>query len=213
MDLGAGRVLRGDELAAEDAARVDDVGLGELEGAVEAWDARGGVAQGEQVDAVVEQEAAVGSGVVVLADGEDGELREAVLKFHQAGQFLDAGKAPCGPEVEDDDAATKLGERDGAAAVGEGELGGWGADAGGVVAAVAGGERERAEREEKNGGSKSRSGFTHARPLLPIIRICERCGRRGGDEGGGFDGCVFSECCCGVWGGADAAVGGSAGAQ
>ena len=43
---------------------------------------------------------------------------------------------------------------------------------GGVVAAVAGGEGERTECEEKNSGSKSRSGNTHARLLLPIIRIC-----------------------------------------
>ena len=71
---------------------------------------------------------------------------------------------------------TELGERDGLGAVGEGELRSGLADAGGVVAAIAGGERERGEGEKKDGGSKSRSGYTHARPLLPIIRSCERFG-------------------------------------
>jgi hypothetical protein len=60
-----------------------------------------------------------------------------------------------------------------------------------VVAAVAGGERERAEGEEKDGGSKSRSGFAHARLLLPIIRSCERCERRDESERRDFAGCVF----------------------
>ena len=35
-DLGAGPVLGADELAAEDALAIDDVGLGDLGGAVEA---------------------------------------------------------------------------------------------------------------------------------------------------------------------------------
>jgi hypothetical protein len=72
--------------------------------------------------------------------------------------------------------AAELGERDGLGAVGKGELGCGRADACGVVAAITGGERERAEGEKKNGGSKSRSGYAHARLLLPIIRSCERCG-------------------------------------
>ena len=46
-DLGAGPVLGGDEFSAEDALAVDDVGFGDLDGAIEMVDALGGVADGE----------------------------------------------------------------------------------------------------------------------------------------------------------------------
>ena len=202
-DLGTGPVLGRDELAAEDAARVDDVGFGNLDGAVEVGDAGGGVAQGEQVHVVVEEELPVDGRVFVLADGENGDLREAALESHEAGHLYDAGRAPGGPEVEDDDVAAEAGEVDVLRAVGEGEDGCGCADARGVVSAVAGGQRERTEGEKKNCGSKSGSGFAHARLLLSIIRICERYGWRVGEERGG----------CGVRGDADAAVGGRAGAE
>jgi hypothetical protein len=60
-----------------------------------------------------------------------------------------------------------------------------------VVAAVAGGEEERAEGEKKKSVLKSWSGFAHVTLLLPIIRICERCRRwdgNGRSGGGGFVG-------------------------
>jgi hypothetical protein len=202
-DLGAGPVLGGDELAAEDAARVDDVGFWDLDGAVEVGDTGGGVAQGEQIDVVVEEELPVDGRVFVLADGENGDLREAALESHEAGHLYDAGRAPGGPEVEDDDVAAEAGEVDVLRAVGEGEEGCGCADARGVVAAIAGGEGERAEGEKKKSAAKSWSGFAHVTLLLPIIRICERYGWRVGEERGG----------CSVRGDADAAVGGRAGAE
>jgi len=122
-DLGVGPVLRGDELAAQDSFAVDDVGFGNFEGAVEVGDALRGIAQSKKIDVVVEQEGAIGGGVFILADGENGDLGHTVLQDQQAGQFFDAGHAPGGPEVEDNSVAAQAGERDGLAAVGEGELG------------------------------------------------------------------------------------------
>ncbi len=144
-DLGVGPVLGGDEFSAEDASFVDDIALWDLFGAVEGGDARGGIAQGEEVDVVSLEEAVVLVGVLVLADGDDGDLGEAALEFEQAGKLFDAGGAPGGPEVENDDVAAKLGEIEGVGSVGEGELWSWSADASGVAAAIAPGGGEEAK--------------------------------------------------------------------
>ena len=141
-DFGAGPVLGGDELAAEDAIAVDGVGFGDLRGAVEGVDAGVGVADGEEVDVIALEEGAVGIVVLVHADGDDGDAGHLVLEGEQAGELVDAGSAPAGPEVDEDDVAAEFGEVDGVCAVGDGELRGGFADVLGVVAAVAAGDQE-----------------------------------------------------------------------
>ena len=70
-----------------------------------------------------------------------------MLEGQEAGELFDAGRAPGGPEVDDDDVATELAEVDGVRAFGEGELGGGFADVAGVVAAIAAGGQEEGEAE------------------------------------------------------------------
>ena len=144
-DFGAGPVLGADEFAAEDAGAVDDVSFGDLGGAVEGVDALIAVADGDEVDVVAGEELAVEVVVLVDADADDGELGHLFLEFEEAGEFFDAGGAPGGPEVEDDDAAAEAGEIEGLDAVGDFEEGGGGAEAVGVVAAVAAGGEEQGE--------------------------------------------------------------------
>ena len=152
-DLGAGPVLGGDEFAAQDTLFVDHVALGDLAGAVEGLDVGGGITEGEEVDVVLLEEAVVLVGVLVLTDGYDGDLGELVLEGQEAGELLDAGRAPGGPEVDDDDVAAELAEVDGVRSFGEGELGGGFADVAGVVAAVAAGGQEEGEAEGREDGA------------------------------------------------------------
>ena len=148
-DFGAGPVLGSDELAADDAGLVDDVGFGVDEAAVEGVGACGAVADAEEVDLVGGHEVVVGVGVVVRADGDDVDLRELLLHRGERGELGDAGRAPGGPEDEDNYVAALFGEVDGLGAVADGESGRGPADLAGVVAAVAAG---CAEGEQECGG-------------------------------------------------------------
>jgi hypothetical protein len=144
---GIGPVLGADELAAQDALSVDDVGFGDLDGAVEGVDALVFVADGDEIDVVVDEELAVDVGVLIHADGDDFEAGHLFVEGEEAGEFFDAGSAPGGPEIEDDDAAAQLAEIDGVGGVADDELGGGFADVGGMTAAVAAGEQEGCEDE------------------------------------------------------------------
>jgi len=159
LDLGAGPVLGTDEFAAEVSVAVDDVGFGDLGGAVKGVDALFGVADGEEVDVVLGKEAAVDVVVLVDADTDDGELRHLMLEGEEAGKFFDAGGAPGGPEIEDDDAAAELGEVEGLDAVGDFEEGGGVAEVFRVGAAVTAGCGE--EESEGDCGVEEGGGSTH----------------------------------------------------
>ncbi len=139
-DLGAGPILCADELAADVAVSVDDVGFGDLDGAVERVDLLVGVTNGADVDVMLDEEAAIDVVVLIHADGDDGELGHFLLEGEEAGEFFDAGSAEGGPEVEDHDFAAEFCEVDGLGAVGHDELRGGFADVLGMLAAVAGGE-------------------------------------------------------------------------
>jgi hypothetical protein len=144
-DFGAGPVLGGDEFASEDSVAVDDVGLGDLDGAVEFGDLLVGVADGEQVDVVAGEEVLVGGGVLVPGDGDDVEVGHLALEGEEAGELFDAGGAVGGPEVEQDDVAAELAEVGGVGAIGDDELGRGGGDVARVAAAVAAGGECREE--------------------------------------------------------------------
>ena len=141
-DRGAGPVLGGDELAAEVALAVDDVGLGYEFGAVEGGDLLAGVADGEEIDVVEVEEVLVGGGVLVPADGYYGEVGHLALEGEEAGQLFDAGGAVGGPEVEDYDAATELAEVDGAGGIADDELRGGAVNVFGMAATVAAGAEQ-----------------------------------------------------------------------
>jgi len=153
-DVRVGPVLRADELTAEGALAVDDVGFGNLDGAVEGVDALVGVADGDEVDVVFDEELVVDVGILVHADGDDFEVGHLLVESEQAGELFDAGRAPGGPEIEHDDVAAEFGEIDGVGAVGDGELGRGLVDVVGMGAAVAAGNK-------KHGQSKGRKDFRH----------------------------------------------------
>jgi hypothetical protein len=169
-DFWAGPVLGADELAADYAFAVDDVGFRPHVGVEEICGGLLGVADGDEVDVAAKQEAGVGVGVLVDADGEDGEAGLVVVEFEKRWQFDDAGLAPSGPEVEQDDLAAITGEVDGGCAVGYGEIGGGLAGLGGMGAAVAGGDK--GQREKEKDGEESRE------PHILIIRS-GRAGTKG----------------------------------
>jgi len=96
---------------------------------------------------VVFDELAVGVLVDVDADGDDGDSLglHAALHFDEGGDFFDAGSAPGGPEVEDDDLSAKLAEGDFVLGVLNGEVGCGGADVGRARSGVAGGKSEKGD--------------------------------------------------------------------
>ena len=105
---------------------------------------------------MVDEETLVGGGVVVGGDGDDLDGRKLLLKGFEAGKLFEAGSAPAGPEVEDDDTAAIVAEVDGVVAVGDGELGCAAAELLRVIAAVAAGK--------EGGGEQGESGDCAADP-------------------------------------------------
>jgi len=157
-DLGAGPDLSADELSPQDAIAVDDVGLRNLDGAVERVDALIAVADGDEIDVMLDEEAAVDVVILIGADADDGELWHGALQGEEAGQLLDAGSAVGGPKIEDDDTSVKAGEVESLDAVADGEEGSGAAEVIGVISAIATcGEKER----ETGCAGDERPGSTH----------------------------------------------------
>ncbi len=168
--LGGGPVLRADELAPDNALAVDNVGLGPLLSMIEFGRALGGVADGDQVDVAAEEEAAVGVGIFVDADGKDGQIGLLAVEFEEGGQFHDARLAPGGPEVEQHNLASIVGQMNGRGSVGDSEVRGYLTGLGGMCAAVACGHQ--GQRKEQREWNESR------KPHILIIRS-ERANRHG----------------------------------
>jgi len=145
-DFGVGPVLRADELAADFALGVDDVGLGRAGGAEGEVAPLRFVVDGEQVDVVVDQELAIRRGIVVEIDAENDDLRHLLLQFDERGEFFKTGGAPGGPEIEDHDFAAVIAEADCSCAIDDGEVWRLCGDLRGVRAAVA-----SADRQNKDG--------------------------------------------------------------
>ena len=129
-----------DEFAADDAIAVDDVGFrgaGSIECGVGAL--REVEDGGDAGDVVIDEVLAVGVGVGVEADGEDDDVGQAALEVDEGGELFEAGRAPAGPEIEDDDFALGLilAEADRLCAVADDDGGSVFADLSGVAGPVA----------------------------------------------------------------------------
>ena len=61
--------------------------------------------------------------VFITGDGYDLNLWHALLQGLQAGHLFDAGSAPAGPEVQDDDLAAKAAKINGMLTIADGEDG------------------------------------------------------------------------------------------
>ena len=149
-NFGAGPVLRADELAADEAFAIDDVGFGPHFGFEELGGVLVRVADGDEVDVVANEEVAVLVGIFIDADGKNGDAGQVVMELEEGGQFNDAGLAPGGPEVEQHHLAAIAGKVNGGGAVGDGEVGGELAGLGGVSAAVAGGDKPQRQEEQES---------------------------------------------------------------
>ena len=149
FDLGAGPVLRSDELTADAAGGIDDVGLGRAGGAVGKVGFLGEIEGHDHVaDVVVDEELMVGVGVGVEADGQHHHSRHLLLNLHERGQLFEAGWAPGGPEIQNHRLAAIAAQADGAALVVNGEVRGKRAYLGGMIATVA--SDSAGERESQN---------------------------------------------------------------
>src|SRR5271166_1452341 len=115
-----------------------------------AWRRFDRVADGDQVDVTAGEEAAVRVGIFVDADGKDGQIGLVVVELEERRQLDDAGLAPGGPEVEQHDLASIVGEVNGGGAVGDSEVRGYLAGLGGTGTPVASGE-EGQRQEERDG--------------------------------------------------------------
>ena len=107
-------------------------------------------------------EAAVRVRVFVDADGHNGKVGQLVVKLDQRRQLLDAGRTPCGPEVEQHYAALVAGNMDRRGAVGDGEVRSRLARLGRMRAPVAAGRKR--QQQEQTGRKEPRE------PHIPIIR-------------------------------------------
>lgn len=161
-DFGVGPVGVAYNFAADDAFAIDDVGFGPAVGAVELGDLLVGVADGVEVDVETSKESAVGAGVFVDADGEDGDVGAVVVKLHEGWRLLDAGRALAPPEIQQDDFAAVAGEVDGVFAIADGEVGCNPVGVYGRCATVAG--SKASEEEQRAEGDETR------KPHVSIIR-------------------------------------------
>ncbi len=89
---------------------------------------------------MVDEEALVGVLVFVDADGQYGDLGVLALEFEQRRQLKDAGDAPTGPEVHENDFAFVVGEMNVGGAIGDVEVRRGSTCLRGMVAAVAAGD-------------------------------------------------------------------------
>ena len=168
-DLGAGPVLRADEFAADDAVAVDQVGFRPHVGVVELRCGLRWVAHRDEIDVMTDKETGIGSGIVVDADGEDGQGGHLVVQFEERRQLLEARGALAPPEVEQDDIAAIAGQMHGGGAVGDRKIGRGLVGLRGMRAAVA--RRDKGDGRQKNPDQDTR------KPHISIIRS-ERAGRK-----------------------------------
>ncbi len=165
-DLGIGPVGVADHFAANDAIAVDDVGLRPSVGAVHLGHGLVGIADSGQVDVEALEEALVSIGVLVDAHGEDGDVGALVMELDQGGSLLDAGSAPAGPEIEQNNLTLVTGKMDGVLAVGNRKIGGFFANMRGFGAAIAPRPKDKtraSQRQPESEGEKT--GGAH----IPII--------------------------------------------
>ena len=134
-------MLGADDFAGDFAVAVDDVGFGDHGGAVVVFDFfHCGVREGYETYLLIQEELFVGGMVVVDAYAQDHAIARGDVLFEvvEGGSFFDAGRAPAGPEIQDDDFAVEVGEAGGLAGEVEREVFGGLAGDGGFALAVAG---------------------------------------------------------------------------
>jgi hypothetical protein len=111
-EFGAVPVLLAADFAVDFAVGVDDVGFGVEIGAVIFGDFFSGIAIIREGNVVFGEKFFVGGGIFVDADSEDGAAvrRDFILQSDERINFGDAGRAPRGPEIQDDNFSAEIAE-------------------------------------------------------------------------------------------------------
>ena len=104
-EIGAGELLCSYQLAANDTAFVDDVGLGKTVAAVESVGGLLLVENGGEVDVVLKDVVLVLGEVFIAGYSYDLDVGELVVEGFEAGHLFDAGGAPACPKVKNHDFA------------------------------------------------------------------------------------------------------------
>jgi hypothetical protein len=99
---------------------------------------------------IVRYELPVGGRIFIRADGEHNHVRESALHCYQRWQFLDAGRAPCCPEVQHDHLASERVQADTAGRIADCEVWREVAHLRRMGTAIA--SRYRAQKEHENDG-------------------------------------------------------------
>jgi hypothetical protein len=109
--VGAGPILWADDFAVDAAFPIDDVGVGIHRGSVLGRDFLRSVAVIGIKETVGGEELAIGIVVIVHADAENGAAtrRNPLLQKIQGGRFVNAGRAPGGPEIQKYNFAAQIG--------------------------------------------------------------------------------------------------------
>lgn len=121
-DFRVGPVLWADEFAADFTLAVNDIclrGAGSTEGQIALL---GFIVDGEKVDLVVGEELMIGGGFIVKVHPENDDLRHLLLERIEGGKLFQAGGAPGGPEIENNDSAAIIAEVDCRCAIDNGEV-------------------------------------------------------------------------------------------
>ena len=121
-DLGAGPVLRADELSPQDALSVDDVCLRNLHCAVQSIDPLVRVANREEIHMMLGQKTPVDVRILVHADRDDRHIRHLPLQRQQAGQLFDARSAKGRPKIQHDDVPAQFAQVDLSGAIADDKL-------------------------------------------------------------------------------------------
>lgn len=155
-ELRAGPDLRADEFAAKHAAAINHVGFRISGGSVKFGRVMGGITYGHNAGhGMRSKKVGIGGGVIIVTDGKDNHLRVLLSQGDQRGQFLTAGAAPGGPEVQDDEVALVAAEAYGLRTVSDGEVWRGLAELLGFGAAVAtgGGKQEHRQGGKRDDGT------------------------------------------------------------
>ncbi len=152
-DLGLGPIYRTNELSPHHAVAVDDIRLRKLKGTVEIVAFLSWIADGQQIHVVILQELVVGILVHVHADPNHSDAfgLHPALHLNQRRHLLNAGWAPCSPEVEHYDLTAEIAELYAAIGVLNGEIRGGRPNPRRPRTAVAAGKAEQRDAGKEKG--------------------------------------------------------------
>ena len=140
-NLGAGPLLRPDELAADDSLAVDDVGLRPHVRVIQLRSLLRGVESCDEIDMVANDERRIGGAIVVDAHRENDKIGLLMMELEKGRQLLDTRHAPGSPKIEQDNLAAVAGKMNAGRAVRDGEIGRGLASLRGMRTAVARGQK------------------------------------------------------------------------